>query len=83
MQVVSDNRMGSDEKSNFGKYVKRAPDLVKGSVPEQSEDGLGAFNRVNNQLDYVRRRYSAEYKKGYAITQSFYVLFEVGIVKSL
>lgn len=83
MQVVSDNRMGSDEKSNFGKYVKRAPDLVKGSVPEQSEDGLGAFNRVNNQLDYVRRRYSAEYKKGYAITQSLYVLFEVGIVKSL
>lgn len=83
MQVVSDNRMGSDEKSNFGKYVKRAPDLVKGSVPEQSEDGLGAFNRVNNQLDYVRRRYSAEYKKGYAIMQSLYVLFEVGIVKSL
>ena len=83
MQVVSDNRMGSDEKSNFGKYVKRAPVLVKGSVPEQSEDGLGAFNRVNNQLDYVRRRYSAEYKKGYAITQSLYVLFEVGIVKSL
>jgi len=83
MQVVSDNRMGSDEKSNFGKYVKRAPDLVKGSVPEQSEDGLGAFNRVNNQLDYVRRRYSAEYKKEYAITQSLFVLFEVGIVKSL
>ena len=56
---------------------------MKGSVSEQSEDGLGAFNRVNNQLDYVRRRYSAEYKKGYAITQSLYVLFEVGIVKSL
>lgn len=83
MQVLSDNRMGSDEKSNFEKYVKRAPDLVKGSVPEQSEDGLGAFNRVNNQLDYVRRRYSAEYKKRNAITQSLYVLFEVGIVKSL
>lgn len=63
MQVLSNNSMGSDEKSNFGKYVKRAPDLVKGSVPEQSEDGLGAFNRVNNQLDYVRRRYSAEYKR--------------------
>lgn len=53
--------MGNDKKSNFGKYIKRAPDLVKGSVPKQSEDGLGAFNRVNNQLDYVRRRYSAEY----------------------
>lgn len=63
MQVLSDNRMGSDEKSNFGKYIKRAPDLVKGGVSEQSEDGLGAFNRVNNQLDYVRRRYSAEYKR--------------------
>ena len=55
--------MGNDKKSNFGKYVKRAPVLVKGSVSEQSEDGLGAFNRVNNQPDYVRRRYSAEYIK--------------------
>lgn len=55
--------MGNDGKSNFGKYVKRAPALVKGSVPEQSEDGLGAFNRVNNQLDYVRRRYSAKYMR--------------------
>ena len=55
--------MGNDKKSNFGKYEKRAPVLVKGSVSEQSEDGLGAFNRVNNQPDYVRRRYSAEYIK--------------------
>jgi anthranilate/para-aminobenzoate synthase component II len=63
--------MGSDEKSNFGKYVKRAPDLVKGSVSEQSEDGLGAYNRVNNQLDYVRRRYSAEYIRDMRLRSHF------------
>lgn len=55
--------MGNDKKSNFGKYIKRASVLVKGSVSKQSEDGLGAYNRVNNQLDYVRRRYSAKYMR--------------------
>jgi len=55
--------MGNDKESNFGKYVKRASVLVKGSVSEQGEDGLGASNRVNNQLDYVSRRYSAKYTK--------------------
>lgn len=55
--------MGNDKKSNFGKYIKRAPGSVKGSVSDQSEDGLGAYNRVNNQPGYVRRRYSAKYTK--------------------
>lgn len=43
--------------------TEESPVLVKGSVFEQSEDGLGAFNRVNNQPDYVMQRYSAEYIK--------------------
>lgn len=65
-----------EEKSSFGRYLQRASELVRGSISKQSEDGLGAFSQANNKLDYVRRRYTAEYK-GNCLQQYFLVLLEI------